>query len=88
MSRCVFRTDLNLRPVSEPLFCIDAVDMFYRPGMPTVEQCVRMLLVGDEIALGISGLRSIMQGPRIVGYVRIIDEQAWSMGAATHPSTD
>ena len=88
MSKCVFRTDLNLRPVSEPLFCIDAVDMFYRPGMPTVEQCVRMLLTTDEISLGVTNMRTVMQGPRAVGYIRIIDEHAWSLGAAMHRSTD
>jgi hypothetical protein len=38
MSKCVFRTDLKLQPVSEPLFCIDALDLFFRPGMPTVEE--------------------------------------------------
>lgn len=88
VSKCVFRTDLSLRPVSDPLFCIDAIDMFFRPGMPTVEQCVRMLLSGEEICLGASNMRTIMQGPRIVGYVRIIDEHAWSMGAAMHPTED
>jgi hypothetical protein len=83
MSKCVFRTDLRLRPVSEPLFCIDAVDMFFRPGMPTVEQCVRMLVSRDEICLGISDKRAIMLGPKVVGYVRIIDEHAWLSGGMT-----
>jgi hypothetical protein len=84
MSKCVFRTDLSQRPVSEPLFCIDAVDMFFRPGMPTVEQCVQMLVAEDEICLGVSDKRAIMQGPRVVGYVRIVDEFAWASGAAAH----
>jgi hypothetical protein len=82
MSKCVFRTDLSLRPVGEPLFCIDAVDMFFRPGMPTVEQCVRLLLSNDEICLGVSDKRAIMLGPRVVGYVRILDERAWLSGDA------
>jgi len=84
MSKCVYRTDLNLRPVSDPLFCIDAVDMFFRPGMPTVEQCVQMLVARDEICLGASDKRAIMLGPRVVGYVRIVDEIAWAAGAASH----
>jgi hypothetical protein len=84
MSKCVFRTDLRLVPVSDPLFCIDAVDLFFRPGMPTVEQCVHLLLTKDEICLGASERRAIMQGPRVVGYIRIVDELAWASGAATH----
>jgi hypothetical protein len=84
MSKCVFRTDLSQRPVSEPLFCIDAVDMFFRPGMPTVEQCVQMLVSKDEICLGVSDRRAIMRGAKVVGYVRIIDEFAWASGVAAH----
>lgn len=88
MSKCVYRTDLRHRPVSEPLFCIDAIDMFFRPGMPTVEQCVRLLVAQDEICLGVSDTRAIMQGARVVGYVRIIDEHAWSAPGAAHPLID
>jgi hypothetical protein len=88
MSKCVFRTDLRQRPVSDPLFCIDAIDMFFRPGMPTVEQCVQLLLVRDEICLGVSEKRAIMQGPRVVGYIRIVDEHAWASAAAAHRFTD
>ena len=84
MTKCVFRTDLGLRPVSDPLFCVDAIDMFIRPGMPTVEQCVRLLLTPEEICLGITNMRPIMQGPKRVGYVRIIDERTWASGAAAH----
>jgi hypothetical protein len=70
--------------VSEPLFCIDAIDMFFRPGMPTVEQCVRLLLTPDEICLGVSDRRAIMVGPKVVGYVRVIDENAWFEGGGLH----
>lgn len=84
MSKCVFRTDLSQRPVSGPLFCIDAVDMFFRPGMPTLEQCLRLLLAQNEVCLGVSEKRAIMQGPRVVGYIRIIDEDAWPSGAAAN----
>ena len=84
MSKCVYRTDLRLRPVSDPLFCIDAVDMFFHPGMPTVEQCVHMLVTRDEICLGASDKRAIMKGPRVVGYVRIVDELAWASVVASH----
>ena len=83
MSKCVYRTDLKRRPMGEPLFCIDAVDMFFRPGMPTVEQCVQMLVTGEEICLGASEERAIMLGPRVVGYIRIVDECAWARGAAS-----
>lgn len=73
MSKCVFRTDLRLQPVSEPLPCINASELFYRPQEYTVEECVRMLLADDEICLGASEKREIMQGARVVGYIRIVD---------------
>jgi hypothetical protein len=73
MSKCVFRTDLRQRPVGEPLPCIDASEIFYRPAAHTVNECVQMLLTDDEICLGASEKRSVMQGPRVVGYIRIVD---------------
>jgi hypothetical protein len=88
MTKCVFRTDLRLRPVSDPIFCVDAVDMFFRPGMPTVEQCVRLLLTPEEICLGFTDMRAIMQGPKLVGYVRIVDEQKWANAAAAHRGSE
>jgi hypothetical protein len=78
MSKCVFRTDLRDRPVGAPLLCIDAVEMFFRPGMPTVEQCVRLLLTDEEICLGVSERRAIMLGARVVGYIRIVEERDWA----------
>jgi len=73
MSKFVFRTDLRLQPVSEPLPCIDARDLFYRPDALTVGECVHMLLADDEICLGSSEKREIKQGARVVGYIRIVD---------------
>jgi len=73
MSKHVFRTDLSQRPVGEPLSCIDVCEIFFRPNMPTVEQGVHSLLIGDEICLGVSDKRAVMRGPRVVGYVRIVD---------------
>ena len=74
MSKCVVRTDLRDRPVGQPMLCIDPIEMFTCPGIPTVEQCVRLLLAGDEIHLGMSARRTIMLGPRVVGYIRIEEE--------------
>jgi hypothetical protein len=74
MPKCVFRTDLRQQPVSEPLACIEVSEMFNRPAAPTVEECVHMLLADDEICLGSSEKRKIMQGPKVVGYIRIVDE--------------
>ena len=31
---------------------------------------------------------AIMQGPRVVGYVRIVDEHAWMAGSATQRDAD
>ena len=73
MSKCVFRTDLRQQPVSPPLPCIEPRELFYRPDAHTVEECVRMLLADDEICLGASDKREIMQGARVVGYIRIVD---------------
>lgn len=74
MSKRVFRTDLRLQPVSDPLSCIEAREIFFRPDAPTIEECVHMLLDGEEICLGASERRAIMQGPRVVGYIRIVDD--------------
>ena len=73
MSKCVFRTDLRLRPVSEPLSCIEVTQLVFRPDAPTVEECVHMLLADDEICFGSADKREIRQGPRVVGYIRIVD---------------
>jgi hypothetical protein len=73
MSKCAFRTDLRQRPVGEPLPCIDASDLLYRPAAHTVNETVQMLLTHDEICLGASEKRTVMQGARVVGYIRIVD---------------
>ena len=74
MSKRVYRTDLRLQPVSDCLPCIDPSEIFFRPDAPTVEECVHMLLEIDEVCLGASERRAIMQGPRVVGYIRIVDD--------------
>ena len=73
MSKCVFRTDLQQQPVSAVLPCIDAGDLFYLPSASTVLECVQKLLAPDEICRGNSDKREIWRGPRVVGFVRIID---------------
>jgi hypothetical protein len=73
MSKCVFRTDLRLQPVSELLSCINVSELVHRPDAATVEECVHMLLADDEICLGRSDKREIRQGARIVGYIFIVD---------------
>jgi hypothetical protein len=73
MSKCVFRTDLRQQPVGEPLPCIDASEIFFRPEAHTVNECVQMLLTDDEICLGLAEKRSVMQGPRVVGFIRVVD---------------
>ena len=73
MSKCVFRTNLREQPVSEALQCVEPSELFYRPAAPTVLECVHRLLASDEICLGSSDKREIRQGPKIVGFVRIIE---------------
>jgi hypothetical protein len=50
----------------------------YRPAASTVRECVQKLLAPDEICLGTSDEREIRVGPKIVGFVRIIDLGAGS----------
>lgn len=73
MSKCVYRTDLRLQPVGEPLLCIDASEIYLQPSAHTVNECVQMLLTADEMCLGVSEQRSVMRGPRLIGFIRITD---------------
>ena len=73
MPKYVFRTDLRHQPVGKPLSCIDPSEMFFRPEACTVEECVHSLVARDEICLGAAETRRVMQGPRVVGYIRIVD---------------
>jgi hypothetical protein len=81
MPKYVFRLNLKQRPVGDPLYCVEALEMFFHPHLPTVEQCVHLLLEPEEICLGFSDRRRIMQGPRLVGYIRILEEAEWLSGA-------
>ena len=81
MPKYVFRVDLKMRPVGEPLYCVDALEMFFHPGLPFVERCVHSLIAPHEICLGFSSQRPIMQGPKRVGFIRIVEEAAWLSGA-------
>lgn len=72
MSKSVFRTDLRQQPVGEPLPCIDAAELVYRPAASTALECIQKLLAPDEICLGTSDVREIRLGPKIVGFVRIV----------------
>lgn len=73
MSKCVFRTDLRNQPVSEFLLCVEVCELFFNPAALTVEECVQSLVGADEICLGTSEKRLVMQGARVVGYIRIVD---------------
>ena len=73
MSKRVYRTDLRQQPVGEPLACIDASELIYRPSALTVEEGVHLLLADHEVCLGASEKRAIMSGAKVVGYIRIVD---------------
>ena len=73
MAKCVYRIDLRQQPVGEPLPCVDASEIVYRPAAHTVNECVQLLLREDEICLGASEERSVMRGARVIGYIRIVD---------------
>jgi hypothetical protein len=73
MSKWVFRTDIRQRQVGSALHCVDASELFFRPEERTVNESVQMLLEADEICLGTSDKRSVMQGPKVVGYIQVTD---------------
>jgi hypothetical protein len=73
MSKSVFRTDLRQQRVSDALPCVDVTELMYWPAASTVLECVQRLLKSDEICMGSSDTRVIRQGPKIVGFVRIVD---------------
>jgi hypothetical protein len=74
LSKCVFRTDLRQRPVGRPMPCVEASQLFFHPTAATVEECVHKLLGTDEICLGaFCNERRIMQGPKLVGFIRVVD---------------
>ena len=73
MSKCVFRTDLRQQRVSDALPCVDASELYFRPSASTVLECVQRLLSADEICLGSSHTREIRRGPKLVGFVQIVD---------------
>jgi hypothetical protein len=73
--KSVIRKDLREQPVGEPLLCVDATEMAYLSAAHTVEECVQMLLSKEEICLGWTGRRQIMNGARLVGYIEIVDER-------------
>jgi hypothetical protein len=87
MPKYVFRVDLRLRPVGEPLYGVEAVEMFFHPGLPSIERCVHLLLAPHEICLGFSAQqRVIMQGPKRVGFIHIVEEAEWLSGDAAKGS--
>jgi hypothetical protein len=73
LPKCVYRTDLRQQPVSELLSCVDVSEIFHCCIGPTIEECVQMLVAHDEICLGRTDKRHVMKGPRLVGYIRIVD---------------
>jgi hypothetical protein len=73
MSKGVFRTNLRQQPVSETHPCVDVDELCHRPSASTVLECVQRLLAPDEICRGNSDKREIWRGPRVVGFVRIVD---------------
>ena len=75
MAKSVIRKDLREHPVSDPLPCIDAHEMVYRPAAPSVEECVQLLLSTEEICIGKAARRRIMNGAKLVGYIEIVDDR-------------
>ena len=73
MSKWVFRTDMRQQRVGHALHCIDASELFFRPQERTVNESVQLLLARDEVCVGASEKRAVMQGARVVGYIRVID---------------
>jgi hypothetical protein len=75
MAKSVIRKDLREHPVSDPLPCVDAREMIYRPAARTVEECVQLLLSKEEICLGRTARRQIMNGAKLVGFIEIVEDR-------------
>lgn len=72
--KAVIRKDLRGQPVGNPMFCVDPTELAYRPSAHTIEECVQMLLSTEEICLGGTARRQIMNGAKLVGHIEIVDE--------------
>jgi hypothetical protein len=72
-SRRVVRLDTQGRETGEPLRCYLANAIVAEPGLLTLEQCLRILLVDGECAEGDSDKRPIRCNGQLVGYIDIAD---------------
>jgi hypothetical protein len=73
MSKWVIRQDCATRPLGDPKECFDPNAMDGRFEFLSIEEGVQSLLGPDEMAIGSSASRPVMNGTRLVGYIQICD---------------
>jgi hypothetical protein len=74
MSKWVIRNDCTSRIVGEPRQCFDPNAMDGRYEFLSIEEGIQSLISPDEIVVGASGPRRVMNGARVVGYIRVCDK--------------
>jgi hypothetical protein len=74
MSKWVIRNDCTSRIVGEPRQCFDPNAMDGRYEFLSIEAGIQSLISPDEIVIGASGSRRVMNGARVVGYIRVCDK--------------
>jgi hypothetical protein len=73
MSKWVVRNDCAIHRVGNPKECFDPKAMDGRFEFLTVEEGIQSLIGPDEIVIGSSASRLVMNGAKLVGYIQICD---------------
>ncbi len=71
MSKWVIRNDCAARLVVDPKECFDPNAMDGRFEFLSIEEGIQSLIGPDEIVIGSSASRRVMNGARLVGYIQI-----------------
>jgi hypothetical protein len=73
MSKWVVRNDCAIHRVGNPKECFDPTAMDGRFEFLTIEEGIQSLIGPDEIVVGSSASRLVMNGAKLVGYIQICD---------------
>jgi hypothetical protein len=73
MSKWVSRNDCAAKQVGVPRECFDPHAMDGKFELISVEEGVQSLIAANEIVIGLSMSRLVMNGARLVGYIQIGD---------------
>lgn len=73
MSKWVIRNDCATQRVGDARECFDPNAMDGRFEFLSVEEGIQSLIGPDEIVIGTSASRLVMNGARLVGYIQVCD---------------